>query len=151
MKTILKIIVSLLLLTNSIAAMYGGGHLTIQPDSMSQDLLEHTLFSDYLLPGIVLFITNGLFSFIVLGSIWLDHLNYYFLIILQGAVLTGWIILQILFIQNIYSLHILLGSVGIALMIGGTLLWLIETRIKTRVVGRSLSIPNWLIVELSNR
>jgi hypothetical protein len=42
-------------------------------------------------------------------------------VLAQGAILTGWIIIQILLIQTIYPLHIIMGSVGIALIVIGWL------------------------------
>lgn len=126
MKIFLKIFTVLLLLLNGIGAVYGGGNLILHPDGSSIQLslqwLKHTPFDNYTIPGIILFIANGLCSFIVLTALVLKRKNYPLLVIAQGIILTGWIIIQILLIQTVYFLHIILGAVGIALIVSGWIL-----------------------------
>jgi len=134
MKVFLKIITSLLLLINGIGAIYGGGNLILHPDGSSIQLslhwLQHTPFNNYLIPGIILFIANGLLSVFVFIALLLKYKNYSWLVMAQGAILTGWIVIQILLIQTIYFLHIILGSVGIALILLGILELRLEKREK---------------------
>jgi amino acid permease len=72
-KAFLKILTVLLLLFNGIGAIYGGGNLILHPDGssieLSPDWLKHTPFRDYLIPGIILFIANGLLSVFVLVTL----------------------------------------------------------------------------------
>lgn len=123
MKTWLKFIAAALLLFNGIGAIYGGGNLILHPDGSSiqltMDWLEHTPFKDYLIPGIVLFIANGIFSFIALAAMLLKVNNYAWFIMAEGAILTGWIVIQMLMIQTVYFLHIVMGGVGLALLLVG--------------------------------
>jgi hypothetical protein len=123
MKILLKILTSLFLLFNGIGAIYGGGNLMIYPDgssiSLSLDWLKYTPFEDYFIPGIILFIGNGLFSFLVFISLILNRENYPRLVIAQGLILTAWIVIQIFLIQTVYFLHIILGAVGLLLIISG--------------------------------
>lgn len=123
MKIFLKILTSLLLLFNGIGAIYGGGNLILYPDGSSIQLslnwLKHSPFHDYFIPGIILFIANGLFSIFVLISLLFNRRNSSLLVIAQGAILVGWIIIQIILIQTTYFLHGILGGVGIALIILG--------------------------------
>ena len=125
MKTFLKILTAVLLLFNGIGAIYGGGNLILHPDGsiidLSPEWLKHTPFSDYLIPGIVLFIANGLSSMFVLATLLLNHRNYHRFVLAQGIILVGWIVIQILLIQTIYFLHGILGAVGLALIILGWL------------------------------
>lgn len=125
MKAFLKILTAVLLLFNGIGAIYGGGNLILHPDGssidLSQEWLKHTPFSDYLIPGIVLFIANGLSSMFVLATLLLNHRNFHRLVLAQGVILVGWIVIQILLIQTIYFLHGILGAVGLALIILGWL------------------------------
>src|SRR6266498_5301596 len=106
MKTFLKIFASLLLFVNGIGAIYGGWNLITHPDGSSIELslqfLKHTPFNDYFTPGIILFIANGLFSLFVLATIIFHFKNYAGYIIAQGVILTGWIIIQIIMIREIY-------------------------------------------------
>ncbi|MBX2946200.1 MAG: hypothetical protein KF725_10225 [Cyclobacteriaceae bacterium] len=41
---------------------------------------------------------------------------------LQGFVLTGWIMVQMIMLQTVNYLHIILGSVGVLLIVSGLLL-----------------------------
>jgi ABC-type proline/glycine betaine transport system permease subunit len=70
MKTFLTITAALLLLFNAIGALFGGWNLITHPDGsslqMSLDFLKKTPFHTYLIPGIILFVANGLFSIFVL-------------------------------------------------------------------------------------
>lgn len=123
MKAFLKISTLLLLLFNSFGALYGGLNLMLHPDGssmkMSPDLLEHSPFQNYLIPGIILFVTNGLFSIFIVFAILLRFRSASRLVLVQGVILTGWIFIQILLIQMVIPLHWIMGSVGIALILLG--------------------------------
>jgi len=123
MKTFLKISTSFLLLCNGIGAIYGGSSLMRYPDGsgmhLSVDWLKYTPFTDYSIPGLILFLVNGLFSLFVWVSLLLNRNNYSLLIMVQGTLLLAWIIIQIILMRTVHFLHIILGSVGIALIILG--------------------------------
>lgn len=122
---------SLLLLFNAIGALYGGWSLITHPDGsdlqLSLDLLEQTPFDNYLIPGIILFVGNGLCSLAVFVVMMLNIKVYSWLVMLQGVVLTGWIIIQMILIQTVYFLHVILGSVGLLLIVCG---WVLMIRQK---------------------
>jgi hypothetical protein len=126
MKKFQTIMASILLLFNGVGALYGGWSLIVHPDGsglqLSMDWLRHTPFPDYLIPGFILFIANGLFSVFVFIAILLKLKNYCWLIMAQGAILVGWIVIQMALIRTIDFLHILFGSIGIALFIVGWML-----------------------------
>ncbi|HET7819802.1 MAG TPA: hypothetical protein VFL70_10885 [Bacteroidia bacterium] len=111
MKTLLNILATLILLFNGIGAIYGGWLLIINPDGTSLqlplDLLTHSPFNDYLIPGIILFTANGLFSFFVLLGLIFKFRNYAYLLIAQGVILLGWIIIQILLVRTFYYLQVI--------------------------------------------
>ena len=123
MKIFLKVFVALLLLFNGIRAIYGGWHLMTKPDGsslmMPLDMLEHSPFNNYFVPGIILFIANGLFSLFVLVMLLVNYKKYSLLIIAQGVVLVTWIIVQIIMIQTIEKVHVIYGGAGILLIICG--------------------------------
>jgi len=116
----------LLLLFNGIGAIYGGWNLMMHPDGSSIQLspgwLEHTPFDNYLIPGIILFVVNGWFSLVAFSAVIMNLKNHAWLVIAQGAILLGWIVIQMLLIQTVYFLHLVLGAAGIALLIVGRLL-----------------------------
>lgn len=64
-----KFLLVLLLLFLSIGAFYGGIQFILKPDGsgfgMSEALLQDSLFSDFLVPGIILFFTFGIIPFYV--------------------------------------------------------------------------------------
>jgi hypothetical protein len=126
MKKFLNIAASVILVLNAIAALYGGRNLIIHPDGsgmqMSLDWLKHTPFHNFLIPGIILFIANGLFSIFVLIALRLKLRLFPWFIMAQGAILLGWISIQVLMIQIINLHHIVFWSFAIALIIMGWLL-----------------------------
>ena len=130
MRFLFILLASFLLLFNAVGALYGGWNLIIHPDGSSIQLslnwLKHTPFQNYLVPGIILFAANGLFSLFVFLSVLFRMRKYFWFIMVQGAVLFGWIIIQILLVQTVYFLHYIMGSVGPLLIITGYLLYRID-------------------------
>jgi len=86
---------------------------------MPLSMLKHSPFNDFFIPGLVLFITSGLFSYFVLVMMLLKYRNYSWLIIGQGVILTGWILIQVLLLRAIAGLHIIFMSIGVLLIICG--------------------------------
>ena len=85
--------------------------------------LEHSPFENFLVPGIILFISNGLFSLLFAVMALLKFMNYSWLVIFQGFILVGWLIIQIIMIRDFYGpLHVLYFSVGILLISTGWIL-----------------------------
>lgn len=126
MRTTLKILVSILLLINSVGALFGGWNLMLHPDGssmqMSLDWLQYSPFSNYLIPGIILFTVNGLFGIFVLGTIIFRHRFFHWFVVVQGLILTGWIIIQILMVRSVLGIQVFFGSIGLALILLGYLL-----------------------------
>lgn len=89
---------------------------------MSPDWLENSPFSDYLIPGIILLVVNGLLSMFTCIILILNKRPAPLLVIIQGIILSGWIVIQILLIQVVIPLHLIMGSVGIMLILLGWLL-----------------------------
>ncbi|QEH41455.1 hypothetical protein [Chitinophaga sp. XS-30] len=128
MRIFLKILASVLLLFNGLSAVYGGWSLMMHPDGsglgMPLELLEGTLFPDFFIPGLVLFLVNGAFSLVVLVITLLELKNYTWLIMVQGFLLVGWIVIQIFIVQGVDPLHIVYFSTGVLMMLTGWLLQL---------------------------
>lgn len=114
---------------NGIGAIYGGQSLIRYPDGSDLQIplsyLEHSPFTDFLIPGIILFTANGLFSFFVAAAILLKYKKHALLVLLQGLILMGWIIIQMIMIREINSLHIVMGSTGLLLVVLG---WFLHLR-----------------------
>ena len=127
MHRIFRIFAIILLLFNAIFALFGGWGLMSDPSGASMQMpmsyLEHSPFEDFLVPGIILFITNGLFSLLFAVLALLKFMNYSWLVIFQGFILVGWLIVQIIMIRVFYGpLHVLYLSVGILLITTGWIL-----------------------------
>lgn len=127
MKTTIKILAILLLFINGTGAIFGGFHLIADPSGaqlqMPLSYLEHSPFNNYLIPGIILFIVNGIFSFVAIAALFLKRPQYPLFIIAQGIVLTGWIIVQLIMLRIFYApMHISFLVIGLLLVAGGAYL-----------------------------
>ena len=127
MYRIFRVIAIILLLFNAISALFGGWVLISDPSGETLEMplrfLEHSPFENFLAPGIILFITNGLFSLLFAVMAFLKFMNYSWLVIFQGFILVGWLIIQIIMIRDFYGpLHVLYFSVGILLIATGWIL-----------------------------
>lgn len=112
-----------LLLFNGLGALFGGGMLLAYPDGsgfqMPLSLLEHSPFHDFFWPGLILFVCNGCGSLLVAGLLFSKNKYGPLGTMVQGAVLTGWIVIQVAIIQGFSPLHAIFGSIGIALIVLG--------------------------------
>lgn len=127
MKTTVQSLAIALLLFNGLTACFGGWLLMTRPDGsglgMTVDILQYSPFSSFLIPGIVLFVVNGLFSFAVAWLALRHHPHMIKLIILQGGILVGWIIIQMIMLREINYLHIIYGGAGMLLVACGFMLF----------------------------
>ena len=124
MRTAYKIVVVLLLLFNGIGALYGGFNLITDPSGgtlkMPLSYLAHSPFKNYLIPGIVLFCVNGVLSEITIVTIIFKYPFYPLLVMLQGILLGGWIVMQMILLQTFFApLHVPFLLIGLALMVLG--------------------------------
>lgn len=126
MKLVIKIVSVALLLFNGVGAFYGGGSLILHPDGsglqMPLEVLKASPFTDFLIPGIVLFIVNGLGSSFALFTVLFNHKRSYLFVMAEGVVLCGWIIIQIIMIKQLLTLHYLMFTTGVLLIVTGFLI-----------------------------
>lgn len=120
MKTFLSTLASILLLFNGFSALYGGWNLITKPDGsslgMPVSLLAHSPFDNFLIPGIILFFSNGIASMIAFIGFMLKPRKLAWLVWAQGGILLIWILVQLILIQTLHPLQFILGAVGIALV-----------------------------------
>jgi hypothetical protein len=125
MKT-LRIIAMLLLLFNGTGAIFGGWSLMTDPSGSDLQIpvnyLEHSPFKDFLIPGVILFTVNGIFSIIVLLWTFFQWRHYYWLLMAQGALSLGWIIIQMILLRQIYYLQFIFGGIGLVFLVIGYIL-----------------------------
>lgn len=126
MRKLVTITAIILLLFNGTGALFGGWHLITQPNGSSIGLplayLSHSPFSNYLVPGYVLFIANGLGSLAAMFALFKYKAIAPLAITAQGLVLCVWIVVQVIMIGPVYFLQALLGAVGVLLIVCGQVL-----------------------------
>lgn len=117
-----------LLLFNGTAAVYGGWLLMADPTGQALQLprsaLDHTPFANFLLPGIVLFVCMGVFSFTALAALLTSVKNHSLYVMAEGGLLTGWIVIQALWTQMYHPWQAVMGAAGLLLILCG---WLLQT------------------------
>ena len=127
MKKFTFIFALILLMFNGISAIYGGWSLIKDPSGgllqMPLENLHNSPFKDYLIPGIILFVFNGLFSLAIFVLTLMKYRHHALLIIFQGGTLVTWIVVQVIMLQTIYFLHWLCGGIGILLVVSGWFLF----------------------------
>jgi len=129
MKIFFRISTVLLLLFLGFGGIYGGLMLITEPSGKNflwtVELLDGTPFKDFLLPGIILLIINGLLPLFIAILTLLEAKNYYWWIIAQGVILIGWLTAEIMFSLDLFSpiTHYPSYGVGIILVLLGLLLF----------------------------
>jgi uncharacterized membrane protein len=84
--------------------------------------LADTFFPDFRIPGLVLLVLIGVLNMFVAGLTVNKAKSYPTLILLQGCILTGWILIQLYLLPQTHFLQLIFGSIGIMLMLLGSLL-----------------------------
>ena len=123
MKNSFKIFAVVLLLFNGAAAIYGGLNLVVYPNGtslqLSPDLLQPSPFTNYFIPGLILFIANGLLSLFAGVTVIARLQKSYLYVFIQGCILTGWIIIQAFMLQTVLYYQVIFGITGLLLMLCG--------------------------------
>lgn len=121
-----------MLFITSIGALVAGYSLITDPSGNGLKLplqyLDHSPFTNYLIPGLILFSVIGLFGVIVLLSVILRMKNFEILQLVYGILLTGWIVIQVFLLQFTYYLHYIFGGIGLFMIALGLLLWRMKPR-----------------------
>jgi hypothetical protein len=119
----LRILSILLLLFNGIGALYGSFKFITDPSGaslgMTLSLLKYSPFTNYLTPGIVLLVANGILSFVVIALVIFKTNFYPLAIIAEGCILFGWISIQVIMLRTVAGLHITLWTVSVLLILSG--------------------------------
>ncbi len=86
---------------------------------LNTDYIGQSPFSNYFWPGLVLFMFNGLLNLFV--AYWsIKKGRYYAMaVIIQGIVLMGWILVQVIMVHEINTLHTVMFSIGSILFLLG--------------------------------
>jgi len=124
MKKSTHITAIVLLFFDAVSAIFGGGCLIYDSSGeflrLPIEFLDDTLFSNFMIPGIILFLVNGLFNLFV-GILGIRKSKLFpNLTVLCGLLLIGWLTIQIIIIKQFFApAHATYYLVGIILTILG--------------------------------
>ncbi len=116
-----KILIGLLLFFNGSSAVFGGMSLILYPDGSSiglpLSLLEHSPFKDFLIPGLVLVLSNGIPGLIIFTMLISGSKRVSFLLRLQGIVLLIWLLIQIMMIRTLDIMQLIMGITALLMIV----------------------------------
>lgn len=125
MNKIIKIITLVLLSLTGVNAIIAGALFIIDPTGqkmgMSVDYLSTSPFENFMIPGITLFTINGLMNLAAAIYVFKDGKYSVFWAMLQGILLCGWIVVQVIMVQDLNILHIIMFSIG-SILVGITMI-----------------------------
>lgn len=81
--------------------------------------LQHSPFTDYFIPGLVLFFAIGILGLFTAIITILNWRYYSWVIMMQGVVLLGWIVIQIAMLQELNFLHYIFITISALLLFFG--------------------------------
>ena len=127
MNIALRILAVILLLFLGFGGIYGAWMLISDPSGgnfeWSQSLLDGTPFTSFLIPGIILALSNGVFPLFVAITLVLKTKYSSWMLVLQGGVTMGWLTAQLIFNPDLFvpEMHYPSYAVGGLLAIIGLL------------------------------
>lgn len=119
MKTARQLSIFLLFVSGSLA-LFGGYRMISDPTGNSLGLpfylLNGSIFSDYTMPGWVLLLTVGVFSIVVIICILQKVRIHPSLIMLEGVIIMGFVIIQMLILGETFYIQYFFLILGIGLI-----------------------------------
>lgn len=110
----------------AISSIVGAVPMILDPDGtpwqMPQSLLDDSPFDSFLIPGIILFIANGVLAIAALIGVMRRDPGYGWWVVLQGVVLAMWLGVEFAMIRAVLSEHFLYAGLAIVLIGSGILL-----------------------------
>jgi hypothetical protein len=90
---------------------------------MPLSLLDHSPFRNFLIPGLILFMLNGVLSLVIAIPVVRKTRNSGPWVALQGCVILGWITVQVILIRGVGWPHFVYWGTGLVLMACGWVLY----------------------------
>lgn len=116
----LRIAAIILLMANGISALLPGALLICDPSGrplqMPLSMLQYSPFKNFLIPGILLFVMIGVSSVTIAILTIRRFQRYARLVLFQGCILAGWIVIQVYLLRSFHVLHLIYGLIGLVLM-----------------------------------
>jgi hypothetical protein len=119
----IRITTILLLLIVAANALVAGYLFIVDPSGVKLNIplstLSHSPFNNFLIPGIILFTMNGVLNLVAAVATILKLKIHPSLVVWQGIILIGWVVIQIIFLQNFNFLHLIMILIGLTLFVFG--------------------------------
>jgi hypothetical protein len=119
----MRIILLCILFSVALNALFAGYSFMFDPSgsglNISVNRLEYSPFNSYFIPGLVLFTSIGLLSLITAIVTILKWKQYPWMIMIQGAVIFGWIVIQMAMLREVNYLHYIFMMIGVLLFFFG--------------------------------
>jgi hypothetical protein len=120
MLKILSIVSIFLLFFTGITASISGFMLIYDPSGkplrMNVSILAGSPFDSFFIPGIILFLFLGISSILIAFFVINDHTYSTRMIFYQGFVVIGWIVVQVIMINQFFYLQLIYVLIGAALV-----------------------------------
>ncbi len=111
-----KIILLVLLGVVASTSIFSGLAISLNPDGsmlqLDSTLLRHTVFRDFLIPGLILLILVGGSSLAGALSIAFDHQSAHLWVLAAGIIMIGWIVGQVMLIRIYHGLQLVYLVLG---------------------------------------
>jgi hypothetical protein len=113
----------ILLVFLGVTALAGSIPMILHPHGNSTTLplstLSNSPFHTYLVPGILLFLANGVLAFAVFWVLIRRSSYYALLTAFQGGVLLVWLIVECWLLETVIWLHYFYGAIAVSLIVCG--------------------------------
>ena len=116
MKTLLFILISVIGITATSSGLIMISDPKGQAFNLPTRLLENSPFNDFIIPGILLTIIGAINLFAVFFNMQ-RQFNRYNWSMAGGVLVSGWIVIQMILVQDFYWLHFVLLLAGILIML----------------------------------
>jgi hypothetical protein len=114
----------------AITATWGAALLILAPSGspmqIPQSVLEHTPFHSFLIPGIMLLVSQGLLGFVILAIAIFCRRGYGWWVAFQGCMLFGWITIEVILLRTVVWLHYVYWALGLILIACG---WALQKQV----------------------
>ena len=115
----------------AITAAWGAALLILSPVGSPMQIpvsvLEHTPFHSFLIPGIMLLVSQGLLGFVVLAIAIFCKRGYGWWVGFQGCMLFGWITIEVILLRTVVWLHYVYWALGLILIACG---WALQKQVR---------------------
>ena len=119
----LRLITILLLFLTGVSALVAGYSFMADPSGkgirISTEYLQYSPFRNFLIPGIILFVTIGVWSMLTAVAAIMKRKCYPGMVLVQGCILSGWILIQIFLVRDLNGLQITMLAIGIFFLFSG--------------------------------